>query len=132
MNVIIHWAKVDAGTGQIVSMGGTANTQELLEMEEPGFDIFMNRPKDVWSHSHYYDYSTTSWVTRPELLEPSNNYDMTMVPTGSVVRVENEAGDSVQVLDEESFIELTDPGVYRFSIDPPFPWKSIYRFEVVV
>lgn len=62
---------------------------------------------------------------RPTLPPPSAGYDLAALPAGTAVTVWNEAGEAMTITDLTGTLILTDPGRYRFRIDPPFPFLRV-------
>lgn len=44
------------------------------------------------------------------------------LPEGSSFTVTNESGDALVITSFAEPLQLTDPGIYRISVDLPFPW----------
>lgn len=127
------WAKVDQATGKIVMEGSGLDPENVLQSQlaEAGYDVFEDRPAGVTGGEYYRDYVAGTWEARPTVPAWSNPYDLTALPSGSVVIVENEAGDILTVTELTEDLTLTDPGVYFVHVKPPFPHKEIrQRVEV--
>lgn len=43
-------------------------------------------------------------------------------PTGSTLTARNEEGDEIVLTDPPEPLVLTDPGIYRLAVAPPWPW----------
>lgn len=76
-------------------------------------------------------------ATRPTVPFPTPgaapySWDITGLPAGTEITVWNEAGEGIVVDDLSAALVLTDPGVYRITIRPPFPYVAIEdrEFEV--
>lgn len=64
-------------------------------------------------------------IPRPALEDlpvVGNVVDFSSVPIGSSASVFNEANDEYVVVDFSDPLELVDPGVYRVTVTPPFPY----------
>lgn len=114
-------------------MGGCPDADALvvLDLEESGFEVFLNRPIAVQIGTHWYDYNLAAWAARPELPDVSASYDLTALPTGSVVTVVDESGTEHEVTDLSETLTLEGPQTYVVTVEPPFPYRTIRtRLEV--
>lgn len=94
-------------------------------------DVFTNVPVSL-NHNYYRDYSDNSWKPRPVVALPSEVYDLTTLPVGTVVHVSNEAGDEIEISDISSVLTLVDPGDYFFRVLTPFPYFDIQTTVSVI
>ncbi len=98
-------------------------------------DLHLNTPNDCGcieggfsGETHYIDTSGAAPKAVPRPSVPTlaggsapHHLDLSEIPPGSDVTIENEAGDAVSVADLAAGVTLADPGRYRVRVDPPFP-----------
>lgn len=63
-------------------------------------------------------------VDRPVVEWPGHDA-LSALPRGTVVTVANEVGNTLRLTDLSDPLILTDPGLYRFDIEPPFPFLGL-------
>lgn len=69
---------------------------------------------------------------RPAIQEfVGSTLDLTVLPVGSIIRIENEVGDYIEATPEDLTIELVDAGAYLIKVLPPFPYKELKQTLVV-
>lgn len=111
-------------TGCIVASGRSPKP----EMQETSFEkVYLGEgtPETHWIENDKI-------TERPLVIYPSSSYDLTQLPDGTVITLRNEANDVLVITDLSGTLTLSDPGMYRFEIDPPFPWqKQTINFEVL-
>lgn len=109
----------EVSTGRIIANRSTSNPAQIEERYiTAGLD---------WLPGHSEDHYVFggALVARPTVPLPSATYDLTSLPAGTVVTVENEARETLEITDLTETLTLTDPGSYLFRVEPPFPYMPI-------
>lgn len=103
-------AVISSGRGEIINLN-TKDSESWIEGEAP---------KDT-----YVNLSTLSFIDRPRLPEPSENYDLTALPSGTIVKITDSLGTEYEITDLTESLILEGPETYAFHVDPPFPYIAI-------
>lgn len=113
-------------TGEILAItGGLAYDEATKDCPTIETGVF---PTPV---SNYYVLNG-SLQERPEITPFAGSpLVFSNLPNGAIIRVENEVGDFVEATKEDEAITLSDAGVYKIRVSPPFPYKELEQ-ELVV
>ena len=103
-------AVISSGREEIINLN-TKDSESWIEGEAP---------KDT-----YVNLSTLSFIDRPRLPEPSENYDLTALPSGTIVKITDSLGTEYEITDLTESLILEGPETYAFHVDPPFPYSAI-------
>lgn len=124
---MIRYALVDMVAGEVVKCGTASKVRAVLlpDLEEPGFEVFMTFPEDANEETHMLDLTEGTWVSRPTLPAPSASYDLTALPTGTVVTVIDESRTVHEITDLSETLTLEGPQTCTIKVDPPFPYQRI-------
>ena len=119
----------DTGTGEITAMKSVADETEVAINVPEGRNHVMG---EMDRHSQYIDLETHAVLARPVIAPMTGaSYDLSTLPTGSMIVVTDEVGVSTEVPAQADMLELTDAGSYRVRSISPFPWID-FDVEVVV
>ena len=103
-------AVISSGREEIINLN-TKDSESWIEGEAP---------KDT-----YVNLSTLSFIDRPRLPEPSENYDLTALPSGTIVKITDSLGTEYEITDLTESLILEGPETYQFQVKPPFPYIPI-------
>lgn len=111
----------NSATGEISAVISSGR-QEIIDLNTKDSESWIDgeAPKDT-----YIDLSTLSFIDRPTLPEPSENYDLTALPSGTVVKITDSLGTEYEITDLTESLTLEGPETYAFHVDPPFPYIAI-------
>lgn len=73
----------------------------------------------------YYNAALDLVADRPTVTTPTASYDLTQLPSGTVVTVTDESGTVYAITDLSDTLTLEGPQTYRVQVDPPFPYIAV-------
>lgn len=114
-------------TGEIVAL---YDMEAQFQAHVVGDDenIIAGHPPGHWLEYHV---ALGEYAARPTLPQPTSNYDLSALPSATVVQVLDESGTLHEITDMSEMLVLEGPQVYSVKILPPFPYMSIEaRVEV--
>lgn len=106
-------------TGEITNWRIVEN--ESMAKASPDCSILEGQP----SMTSYVDTETMEFKERPELPEFSNPYDLTALPSGTIVKITDSLGTEYEITDLTESLILEGPETYALYVDPPFPYIAI-------
>lgn len=111
----------DALTGEVLARNSVAREEYITYAVKDGQSYVIGEaPEDS-----YVDVLTKTFADRPTLPEPSDNYDLTALPSGTVVKVTDSLGTEYEITDLSEDLILEGPETYQFQVKPPFPYIPI-------
>ena len=125
----------DVASGRIATSLTTGNPANLAANLRPGQDwiaglygpgeFYVIDPRGVDFAPDQITINPGSVAPRPRAPVPlASPYTLTALPAGTVVTVSNEAGDILEISDMLGDLELIDPGLYRITVAPPWPYVT--------
>lgn len=119
----IEYTVYETVTGKISAIGAVSYTEQLELVKNENQEIKLG--KGSWDD--YVNLTTLEFKPRPNVLEPSALYDLTQLPSGSVVTVTDESKTVYTITDLSELLTLTGPQKYEVKVEPPFPYKAVEK-----
>lgn len=119
----MKYAIVEESTGRICIVGETHSIEIVKQKAREGFYYLLDPPEGLDTRVTYYDGS--DYQDRLTVPHPTESYDLTALPDGTLIRLWNEAQDMLEVTEMTGTLDLVDPGKYRVHVHPPFPYQEI-------
>lgn len=114
-------------TGEFIGYGDVPGGYDVSLLESDDVAVFA-LAEDEDPPDEIAEYlSADQRAARPALPEFVNPYDLTALPSGTVITVRDESGQTHEITDLSETLTLEGPQTYSIKVDPPFPYQRIVK-----